>query len=548
MASNTTHHILTVTVENKPGVLSRVAGLFSRRAFNIVSLAVSPTDDERFSRMTIVVDAESAPLEQVVKQLNKLIPVIKITEVAPAEGVERELMLVIVKAAAETRSQVTELTAIFEAKIVDVGYEAMTIMVVGEPEKLDAFSDLVKPFGIVELQRTGPHRAAEARPGIDPAALGQDRPGLISVSVPAPIDDTIAVPSMLRPSTRRILSMPATVYYDNDADTGLIADKLVAILGYGSQGHAHALNLKDSGIDVVVGLRAGSKSQAKAEAAGLRVLPTADAVREADIVMVLLPDTEQKKVYEADIAPNLVDGNSLAFAHGFNIHFDQIAPPAGVDVWMIAPKGPGHLVRRTYDEGGGVPCLIAVHNDATGKSKEIGLAYAKGIGGTRAGVLDTTFQEETETDLFGEQVVLCGGLVELIRNGFDTLVEAGYQPESAYFETLHEVKLIVDLIYEGGIAAMNYSISDTAEYGEMSRGPRVVTPQTKKEMKKILGEIQSGDFAREWIAENENGRPNFDRMREAAAKHPIEKVGAELRSMMPWIAAGKQRVQDVSGG
>ena len=342
--------------------------------------------------------------------------------------------------------------------------------------------------------------------------------------------------------------MPASVYYENDADLGLISDKLVAILGYGSQGHAHALNLKDSGIDVVVGLRAGSKSQAKAEAAGLRVLPTAEAVREADIIMVLLPDTEQKKVYEADIEPNLSDGNSIAFAHGFNIHFKQIAPPKGVDVWMIAPKGPGHLVRRTYDEGGGVPCLVAVEQDSTGKAKEIALAYAKGIGGTRAGVLDTTFEEETETDLFGEQVVLCGGLVELIRNGYETLVEAGYQPESAYFETLHEVKLIVDLIYEGGIAAMNYSISDTAEYGEMSRGPRVVTPQTKTEMKKILGEIQSGEFAKEWIAENENGRPNFNKMREAAAKHPIEKVGAELRAMMPWIAAGKQRVQDVSGG
>jgi len=342
--------------------------------------------------------------------------------------------------------------------------------------------------------------------------------------------------------------MPATVYYDNDADTGLIADKKVAILGYGSQGHAHALNLKDSGIDVIVGLREGSKSKAKAEAAGLRVLSTADAVREADIIMILLPDTEQKKVYEADIAPNLSDGNSIAFAHGFNIHFDQIDPPKGVDVWMIAPKGPGHLVRRTYDEGGGVPCLVAVENDATGKAKEIALAYAKGIGGTRAGVLNTTFQEETETDLFGEQVVLCGGLVELIRNGYDTLVEAGYQPESAYFETLHEVKLLVDLIYEGGIAAMNYSISDTAEYGEMSRGPRVITTQTKAEMQKILSEIQSGAFAKEWIAENENGRPNFEKMREAAAKHPIEKVGSELRGMMPWIAAGKQRVQDVSGG
>jgi ketol-acid reductoisomerase len=342
--------------------------------------------------------------------------------------------------------------------------------------------------------------------------------------------------------------MPATVYYDNDAETALIADRKVAILGYGSQGHAHALNLKDSGIDVCVGLREGSKSKAKAEAAGLRVLSTADAVRESDVIMVLLPDTEQKKVYEADIAPNLSPGDSLAFAHGFNIHFGQIAPPAGVDVWMIAPKGPGHLVRRTYEEGGGVPCLVAVASDATGKAKEVALAYAKGIGGTRAGVLDTTFEEETETDLFGEQVVLCGGLVELIRNGYDTLVEAGYQPESAYFETLHEVKLIVDLIYEGGIAAMNYSISDTAEYGEMSRGPRVITPQTKAEMERILGEIRSGEFAREWIAENEAGRPNFNRLRDQAAKHPIEKVGAELRAMMPWIGAGKARVQDVSGG
>jgi ketol-acid reductoisomerase len=342
--------------------------------------------------------------------------------------------------------------------------------------------------------------------------------------------------------------MAATVYYDRDAETALIAERKIAILGYGSQGHAHALNLKDSGIDVVVGLREGSSSKAKAEAAGLRVLPTGDAVREADVVMVLLPDTEQKKVYEADIAPNLSDGDSLAFAHGFNIHFGQVTPPPGVDVWMIAPKGPGHLVRRTYEEGGGVPCLVAVANDATGKAKQIALSYAKAIGGTRAGVLDTTFEEETETDLFGEQVVLCGGLVELIRNGYETLVEAGYQPESAYFETLHEVKLIVDLIYEGGIASMNYSISDTAEYGEMSRGPRVVTPATKTEMRKILDEIRSGEFAKEWIAENEHGRPNFSKMREKTAQHPIEAVGAQLRAMMPWISAGKAKPQDVSGG
>jgi ketol-acid reductoisomerase len=342
--------------------------------------------------------------------------------------------------------------------------------------------------------------------------------------------------------------MPATISYDADADLGLLSGKKVAVLGYGSQGHAHALNLKDSGVDVIVGLREGSSSIAKAEEAGLTVMPTGEAVAAADIVMVLLPDTEQKRIYEADIAPNLEPGNSLAFAHGFNIHFGQIAPPEGVDVWMIAPKGPGHLVRRTYEEGGGVPALVAVAQDATGNARAVGLAYACGIGATRAGVLDTTFEEETETDLFGEQVVLCGGLVELIRNGFETLIEAGYQPESAYFETLHEVKLIVDLIYEGGIANMRYSISDTAEYGDMTRGSRVITPQTKIEMRKILDEIQSGEFAKEWIAENEAGRPNFDRLREESKKHPIEAVGAKLRAMMPWIGAGKAKPQEVSGG
>jgi ketol-acid reductoisomerase len=342
--------------------------------------------------------------------------------------------------------------------------------------------------------------------------------------------------------------MAATISYDADADLSRLDGKTVAVLGYGSQGHAHALNLKDSGVDVVVGLREGSSSVAKAEEAGLTVLTTAEAVQAADIVMVLLPDTEQKKVYEADIAANLSPGNSIAFAHGFNIHFDQIHPPAGVDVWMIAPKGPGHLVRRTYEEGGGVPALVAVSQDATGEARATALAYAKGIGATRGGVLDTTFEEETETDLFGEKVVLCGGLVELIKNGFETLVEAGYQPESAYFETLHEVKLIVDLIYEGGIANMRYSISDTAEYGDMTRGPRIVTSTTKAEMKKILGEIQSGEFAQEWIAENEAGRPNFKKLQAQGRTHQIEDVGEQLRAMMPWISAGKAKPQDVSGG
>jgi ketol-acid reductoisomerase len=342
--------------------------------------------------------------------------------------------------------------------------------------------------------------------------------------------------------------MPASIYYDADADLALLEGRKVAVLGYGSQGHAHALNLKDSGIDVRIGLRRGSRSWAKAEEAGLRVLPTAEAVKEADVIMVLLPDTEQARVYEQDIAPNLDERDSLAFAHGFNIHFGQIKPPPGVDVWMIAPKGPGHLVRRTFEDGGGVPSLVAVAADETGKAKQTALAYARAIGATRAGVLDTTFEEETETDLFGEQVVLCGGLTQLIMSSYETLVEAGYQPESAYFETLHEVKLIVDLIYEGGIANMRYSISDTAEYGDMTRGPRIITDETRAEMRRILGEIRGGSFAREWILENQAGRPVFNALRHRAAEHPIEEVGERLRSMMPWIGQGKARPQDVSGG
>ena len=340
----------------------------------------------------------------------------------------------------------------------------------------------------------------------------------------------------------------ANVLYEKDADASLIAGRKVAIIGYGSQGHAHALNLRDSGVDVRVGLREGSSSKAKAEAAGLRVVPIDQAAAEADVIMILLPDTEQKSVYDSAIAPHLQDGDALLFAHGFNIRFGRINPPAGVDVAMVAPKGPGHLVRRTYEEGGGVPCLVAVHQDATGKAHALALSYANAIGGTRAGVLNTTFEEETETDLFGEQVVLCGGLTALIKAGFETLVEAGYQPESAYFECLHEVKLIVDLMYENGIAGMRYSISDTAEYGDVTRGPRIVNEATKAEMKKILDEIRSGKFADEWIAENESGRKNFQRLRDADRDHPVEKVGRELRAMMPWISAGKANPQDVSGG
>jgi ketol-acid reductoisomerase len=342
--------------------------------------------------------------------------------------------------------------------------------------------------------------------------------------------------------------MTANVYYDADADASIIRGKKVAVIGYGSQGHAHALNLKGSGVDVVVGLREGSSSRAKAEAAGLTVLPIAEAAKWADVIMLLAPDTEQKRIYDESIRPHLANGKALAFAHGFNIRFERIAPPKGVDVIMVAPKGPGHLVRRTYVEGGGVPALIAVAQDATGTAKQVALSYASAIGGGRAGVIETTFPEETETDLFGEQVVLCGGLTSLVQAGFETLVEAGYQPEMAYFECLHEVKLIVDLMYEEGIAGMRYSISDTAEYGDLTRGPRIVDADTKQRMRKILEEIRSGTFAEEWIAESDGGRTRFSELRTAGQNHPIEKVGAQLRAMMPWISRGKQKVADASGG
>ncbi|MEY4364673.1 MAG: ketol-acid reductoisomerase [Actinomycetota bacterium] len=342
--------------------------------------------------------------------------------------------------------------------------------------------------------------------------------------------------------------MAAKMYYDADCDVNIIKNRKVAIIGYGSQGHAHALNLKESGVPVVVGLREGSSSAAKAQAAGLTVKSIADAAKWADVVMLTMPDTEQKATYTESIKRYMKPGKALAFAHGFNVRFKRIKPPKGVDVIMIAPKGPGHLVRRTYTEGGGVPALIAVEQDATGNAKAVALSYASAIGGGRAGIIETTFAEETETDLFGEQVVLCGGLTELVRNGFETLVEAGYQPEMAYFECLHEVKLIVDLMYEEGVTGMRYSISDTAEYGDLTRGPRVITPATKKSMQKILKEIQSGKFAREWIKESETGRANFQALRDAGAKHPIEEVGKRLRGMMPWLKAGKQSVSEVSGG
>ena len=325
------------------------------------------------------------------------------------------------------------------------------------------------------------------------------------------------------------------VFYDSDANPAALKGKTIAVLGYGSQGHAHALNLRDSGHEVVVGLRADSSSREKARADGLEVLEIADAASQGDVVMVLLPDERQGEVWEAAIRDGLAAGDLLMFAHGFAVHFGEIEPPAGVDVGMVAPKGPGHLVRRTYEEGRGVPCLMAVHQDETGTAHETVLAYASGVGGGRAGIIETTFKDECETDLFGEQSVLCGGATELVRAGFETLVEAGYDPRLAYFETLHELKLIVDLMYEKGIQGMRYSISNTAEYGDMTRGPRVIGPEVREAMKQVLADIQSGEFAKEWIAENRAGAENFNRMREEAKGHQIETVGKELRSMMPWI-------------
>ncbi len=325
------------------------------------------------------------------------------------------------------------------------------------------------------------------------------------------------------------------IFYDADANPEALAGKTIAILGFGSQGHAHALNLKESGHDVVVGLRPGSESRAKAEAAGLEVLDVADATSRGDVVMVLLPDERQAEIWTAEIQDGIAPGNLLLFAHGFAIHFDQIAPPLGVDVGMIAPKGPGHLVRSQFVEGRGVPCLMAIHQDESGTARDQVLAYAAGVGGGRAGIIETTFKDECETDLFGEQAVLCGGATELVQAGFETLVDAGYDPRLAYFECLHELKLIVDLMYEKGLQGMRFSISNTAEYGDMTRGPRVITDDTRAAMRQILEEIQSGDFAREWIAENRAGGENFDRMRGEAAAAPIESIGKDLRGMMPWI-------------
>ncbi|WP_214402087.1 ketol-acid reductoisomerase [Pseudonocardia lacus] len=331
--------------------------------------------------------------------------------------------------------------------------------------------------------------------------------------------------------------MSVNIYYDDDADLSIIQGRKVAVIGYGSQGHAHSLSLRDSGVEVRIGLPEGSKSRKKAADEGLQVGTPAEVSAWADVIMILAPDTKQRHIYSEDIAPNLKSGDALFFGHGFNIRYELIKPPADVDVAMVAPKGPGHLVRRQFVDGKGVPCLIAVEQNPSGGAKELALSYAAAIGGARAGVIETTFKEETETDLFGEQAVLCGGAAALVQTGFEVLTEAGYAPEVAYFECLHELKLIVDLMYEGGIANERFSISDTAEYGDLTRGPRVINAQTKQEMRKILGEIQDGTFAREWVAEDDAGRPNFTRLQKEGAEHPIEQVGEKLRGLMSWVGS-----------
>src|SRR5438874_1418623 len=493
-------HIISILVENEFGVLARVAGLFSGRGFNIESLSVAETLDPTVSRITLVTRGEDQVLEQMEKQLNKLICVIKVGDFTETEHVERELVLIKGRAGQHRR----HLPRQDHRRVARV------------------------------LRRRDHGRGGEgerARRALEAARHPRDRPH----------GQGGDVPRYSRPhrGREREGACRMNIYHDGDADLAPLRGKKIAVIGYGSQGHAHAQNLRDSGMDVRVGLRADSASRPKAEQAGLRVVDAATAAREAGIVMMLVPDEQGAEIYENEIAPGLAPGKYLAFGHGFNIHYRKIVPPAGVNVFMVAPKGPGHLVRSEYQKGRGVPCLLAVHQDPSGNTKNIGLAYGSAIGGARAAVIETTFKDETETDLFGEQSVLCGGLTELIRAGFETLVNAGYPPEMAYFECLHEVKLIVDLIYEGGIANMRYSISNTAEYGDMTRGKRIIGDETRRAMQNILKDIQSGKFAEEWINEYRCGMPHFTELRKEAANHPLEKVGEGLRAMMPWLAQNR---------
>ncbi len=495
-------HTISVRLENKPGALARVSQLFSRRGYNIQSLAVGPTEQPDISRLTLRVDCSEHSLEQIEKQMHKLVNVLRVTELRADEAVERELALITVAASPEKRPDLLQLAQVVGATVADIGRDAITFQVVGRPDEVDAFEELVRP---VRGPRAGAHRPHRAPP-----------PGRLFVPFPRP---------------RRSLAKGAPVAeIIKSGDVGLLSGK-VAVLGFGSQGHAHALNLHDSGVEVEVGLRPGSSSAAAAEEAGLAVRPVAEAVRGAQLVVFLVPDGAQPALYRDEVAPNLEDGAALVFAHGFNVHYGRIEPPAGHDVIMVAPKGPGHIVRRLYTEGYGTPAVVAVAQDASGQARELALAYGAAIGAARAGMVETTFAEETETDLFGEQSVLCGGVTQLIQMGFETLVEAGYQPEVAYYECLHELKLIVDLIWEGGIERMHYSISDTAEYGSHAVGPKVVDEHVRENMRAVLASIRDGSFAREWVAEMDRGQPSLEEYRQRLAETQIEQVGTRLRAL-----------------
>ena len=541
-------------VEDLPGVLNRVTSLFRRRGYNIVSLTVGTTHEEGVSRMTITTHATDDEAARVEANIYKLVNVLRVDDTAHVSTVARELALVKVKADTATRPQVMQICEVFRARVVDIGTSALICEITGTGDKIDSLVEVLMPFGILETVRTGSVamlRSAEASD--EEAQKPRDRPQDAALGPhPRPLPKGEGSSTTLFQITPRSTPLSlwgeglgvrfqrrnhvmAKISYDKDADLGLVRAKKVAIIGYGSQGHAHALNLKESGVDVAVGLPETSKSLPKAKAAGLAVKPVAEAAAWADVIMMLVPDTSQAAVYEQSIAPGLAPGKTLMFAHGFNIRFGTIKPRPDIDVSMIAPKGPGHRVRETYQAGGGVPALLAVHADPSGSARAFALSYAAGIGATRAGVLETTFAEETETDLFGEQAVLCGGVSALVKAGFSTLVEAGYQPEVAYFECLHELKLIVDLMYRGGLDYMRYSISDTAEFGDYASGPRVVDERTKETMRQILAEIRSGQFANRWIEETAAGRPWFEAQRKQERDQPIEKVGRELRKMMPFL-------------
>ena len=466
--------VISLLVENKPGALMRITGVLSARGYNIESLTVARTLDPALSRMTIVVDVDAALRQQVIKQMNKLVNVLQAADLTDSAAVLREMVLVRVRTVQETRTAVLKEAEIFGGRVVDSSTDGFAIEATGDPEKLDEFIDVMRSYGEIEVTRSG-----VVAMSLESRKLRLQPP----------------VPTKGAGIEEKVYWDMAKRYYEKDADLTLLKGKTVAIIGYGSQGHAHSLNLRDSGIDVVVSELPGSDNWKKAEAAGLRVFDAGEAARLGDVIMILVADHHQGPVYEKQIAPHMKAGKTLMFAHGFNIHFGQIVPPKDVDVTMIAPKAPGHRVRELFTEGVGVPALVAVHQDASGHALTQALAYARALGCLKAGVIETTFKEETESDLFGEQVVLCGGVSELIRAGFDTLTEAGYAPEIAYFECLHELKLIVDLIYEGGLSYMRFSVSDTAEYGDYSRGPRIINDQTRQEMKKILSEIQSGQFA-----------------------------------------------------